>query len=42
MRLWRARVCKGGERRRERTGEAVSWEPQGRGGPAEDETGKDP
>ena len=35
-------MCKGGERRRERTGEAVSWEPQGRGGPAEDETGKDP
>ena len=27
---------KGGRRRRERTGEAVSWEPQGREGPREE------
>ena len=32
----------GGERRRERIGEAVSWGPKVREGPTEDELGKDP
>lgn len=31
--LWRARVCKGGGRRRKGTGEAVSWSHRGREGP---------